>query len=1107
MSEYSDDLLLDFAHKLFEKEGISHIHKRSFERCISTLLPNLTNDFRITTEKTFGYTSGGVTENMLKKTTKIYLKNSIISRPQHTETDGSITYLSPFQAKTRGLTYGSPWYVDVVKQTIREDLTTNETNEKNEVKRICLGVIPICVGSSYCITYNKSEKDLYRLKECPLDMGGYYIVNGSVKIAVLPEIPNINTYKILYNKKILETEIRSQENFKFKKCKIVYNGEYIYYTNKNLKKKVPIFIVFKALGYNKNNDIRNLIFGNNEIEEDLLEIVEKLEEDAHFCENVKEAQTFIGSLNIYENKNNDIEKSQLGLSILQNSFDHISNDFKPIYFGIVLRKMLEVITNRREPDDRDHQASKRYLSDGEIIASVLKTSLTKLQDEISKRILEEDKNGEKEFNLDTLFYPITKPLIFTMATGNYKNFGGNQTGVFQLLNGLSYMALVSQCRRLISTINKGGNSIKPRLIHHSQYGRICCVETPEGSSAGITKHLATLARITIDLDDTPIIEFVKQLKCENGNYPIFVNGKLIKMVNDLSFPKNKLHKYKLENNFPLNEISIYINDGELHVLTDGGRIIRPLIKVKDGKLSLTVEQIKKVINKEISPIEFTENGIIEYLDVNEEMNALVATKFNQIHDCYDYNYCEIHPSLIMGLSASKNPFPEFNPILRDLYFSNMGKQSKGICRLNFEDNIETLSHILMYPQKAIVNNKNANLSHDDILCSTTNAVVAIIAYGYNQEDSMVLSQTAIDLGFGRSFYMTTYQDTETKSNTNLETFGKGNKKYNSKTDETGLTPPGTKVSEDDEIISKVSSSMDAKYSSTCMKYASSGVIHKVMITEGKDGQKLVKTVVRTTRIPELGDKFASRHSQKGTMGISLSREDLPWTMSGITPDIIINPHAIPSRMTFGHMMEKLLGKAIASGSEICSKLDGTPFKDYKNVFLKDVPNLSVAVGDCLKACGFAPSGVEMLYSGLTGEPIGLAYIGIIAYQSLKHMVADKAHARQRGPKVMLTRQPMEGRSRKGGIRFGEMERDTAIAVGSSEVLDERLRKVSDNFETQVCVDCGIIGTIRKLNGTHICSKCDKNNITTHYLPYATKLLYQELNAMNINVKMNFTEKF
>ncbi|RHZ89846.1 hypothetical protein Glove_9g151 [Diversispora epigaea] len=538
------------------------------------------------------------------------------------------------------------------------------------------------------------------------------------------------------------------------------------------------------------------------------------------------------------------------------------------------------------------------------------------------------------------------------------------------------------------------------------------------------------------------------------------------------------------------------------------------------------------------------NSVIEYIDAEEEETVMIcmtpedltaARRFQEtgikrqekIHErdiaarvksdsalkITTFTHCEIHPSMILGICASIIPFPDHNQSPRNTYQSAMGKQAMGIYVTNYQLRMDTLANILYYPQKPLVTTRSMEFLRFRELPAGQNAIVAILCYsGYNQEDSVIMNQSSIDRGLFRSIFYRSYMDQEKKVGMlTIEEFEKPSRetclrlKHGTyeKLEDDGLIAPGTRVSGDDIIIGKVTpissdtvelgqrlSSHTRRDASTPMRSTENGIVDQVMVTTNAEGMKFVKVRVRSTRVPQMGDKFASRHGQKGTIGITYRQEDMPFTAEGIAPDLIINPHAIPSRMTIGHLIECLLGKV---STKTGNEGDATPFTDVT----------VEAISQSLRNVGYQSRGFEVMYNGHTGRKLAASiFLGPTYYQRLKHMVDDKIHSRARGPVQILTRQPVEGRSRDGGLRFGEMERDCMISHGVSMFLKERLFDASDAYRIHVCDICGLMAIANLKKNTFECKACkNTTQISQIHIPYACKLLFQELMAMNISPRL------
>eukprot|EP00897_Mesotaenium_endlicherianum_P010856 jgi/Mesen1/979/ME000012S00529 len=735
---------------------------------------------------------------------------------------------------------------------------------------------------------------------------------------------------------------------------------------------------------------------------------------------------------------------------------------------------------------------------------------------------------------------ITSGLKYSLATGNWgqANQAGTRAGVSQVLNRLTYASTLSHLRRLNSPIGREGKLAKPRQLHNSLWGMMCPAETPEGQAVGLVKNLALMTYITVGSNPQPIREFLEEWTTENLEEisaavipqatKIFVNGEWVGIHRDPDMLVRTLRQ--LRRQLDVNsEVSVVrdIRLKELRLYTDYGRCSRPLFIVQNQRLLIKKPHIEMLQQKELTHFgwnQLVEKGFIEYVDTMEEETTMISMTIADVtgaraspQDAYSdtYTHCEIHPSLILGVCASIIPFPDHNQSPRNTYQSAMGKQAMGIYVTNYQLRMDTLAYVLYYPQKPLVTTRAMEHLHFRELPAGINAIVAISSYsGYNQEDSVIMNQSSIDRGFFRSIFFRSYRDEEKKQGTLVkEEFERPNRDTTTgmrhgsydKLDDDGLAPPGTRVGGEDVIIGKTTpvavddtGSQAQRFSkrdqSTTLRHSESGMIDQVVLTTNADGLRFVKIRVRSIRIPQIGDKFASRHGQKGTVGMTYTQEDMPFSQEGISPDIIVNPHAIPSRMTIGHLVECLMGKVAA---HMGKEGDATPFTDVT------VDSISKA----LHKCGYQMRGFEVMYNGHTGRRLqAQIFLGPTYYQRLKHMVDDKIHSRGRGPVQILTRQPAEGRSRDGGLRFGEMERDCMIAHGAAHFLKERLFDQSDAYRVHVCEHCGLLANANLKKNLFECRGCkNKTDIVQIHIPYACKLLFQELMSMAIAPRM-FTKE-
>ncbi len=509
--------------------------------------------------------------------------------------------------------------------------------------------------------------------------------------------------------------------------------------------------------------------------------------------------------------------------------------------------------------------------------------------------------------------------------------------------------------------------------------------------------------------------------------------------------------------------------------------------------------------------DFLARGIVEYVDVNEENDSNIAMYEADLNSTT--THLEIEPFTILGAVAGLIPYPHHNQSPRNTYQCAMGKQAIGAIANNQFHRIDTLLYLMVYPQKPLVKTRTIELIKYDKLPAGQNAVVAVMSYsGYDIEDALVLNKASVDRGFGRCQvlrkYVTQLKIYANNSKDVIQGVEKQNDapiKKHAALDDDGIVYVGGKLSVGEVWINKA---VPEKPNANRLENGSDpgaslfvpqpqvyrlpdpSYVDKVMISETEHGNQLIKCQTRQTRAPEVGDKFSSRHGQKGVVGIIAEQADMPFTDEGIVPDVIMNPHGFPSRMTVGKMLELVSGKAgVLSGNfEYGTAFGGSKLQDMSATLMDH---------------GFSYSGKDYMTSGITGEPMpAYVFTGPIYYQKLKHMVQDKMHSRARGPRAILTRQPTEGRSRDGGLRLGEMERDCLIAYGASQLLLERLMLSSDRHEVDVCEECGFMGY------SGWCQRCKSSGgIVRMVIPYAAKLLVQELFSMNVMTRLRLEDEF
>lgn len=1390
-----------------------------------------------------------------------------ISPPAILEEDRTLRPIYPAEARTRDQSYDAAIHVDI------EEIWEEEgEKEVKTFRRAIIGRTPIMIRSGLCNLLKLTPAERITAGECEHDQGGYFVIKGKERV-LLGQIRGVYNKVLVIPQKANDkyqyiAEIRSMSeetgHSAVVQAMIDVDDNHLCFSLPYIKEVIPVGVVFKALGFIDEEEILNFVGLNlaNHIKYRKMII-----RDAFFVSNTDDALKHISQYPMHvikEDKRIDYGKQVVEKELFPHMGVMSTNREKAYFLGYMINKLISTKLGLRQDDDRDNYANKRVEMAGVLCSDLFRTLFKRYLSNIVQQI-EKKKQRPDIMTMISRINSITVGLKQCFSTGNWgvqKN-AYMRTGVSQILSRMTYGATLSHLRRIVIPIGKEGKNTKIRQIHPSQIFFCCPAETPEGQSAGIVLNLALTCRITTRVPTVLIKEIIEKseniinlddFRGNNVETRVFLNGVFLAVTEEPDSLVEELKEYR-QSGLISKQVSVTYDsaDDEIKIYCDEGRLIRPLFKYSDQDIDTS-----KTWH------ELTDSNVIEYLDNTEIEETVIAMTPKDI-DKYDCEYCEINPSMMMGVMANIIPFSNHTQSPRVCYQSSMGKQAIGIYSLSHLTRSDTITHVLDYPQKPLVSTMASDFMGFSDVPSGINAIVAIACYsGFNQEDSVLLNRNAVERGL---FWLTSYRTLveEEKKCSAPSTFEiiqippldcrRKDCNYGL-LDDDGVVKVGVPVKKGDVIIGKVlkvsrKGEKDAYTdSSLVIKSGEEGSIDRIIATNTPNGYKLVKVVVRCSKIPEVGDKFAcyspdtdvltengwknitkitkndkiaslqnrkrleyihptdlqsydydgnmytvdhehvdlcvtpnhrmftwvpsisctgnftiqpaseikgekrcymsyvsewepnnnmkqcvipsaggfpslvvnletwctffgiwisngsvlvgndnnkhiktnsvhirldcnnldiddsqglkncleecmnkmglgwnlrvstdgkidwwcddprlyeylknfnisdnkkylprwcfnmdiyhsrvlaryimisdksydpcitdlfttfqttstslrddfqrlcmhtgwpctyeedrnenvmclergtplkvwkiktrllsmdtvvneedkdekddywapykgkvycctvptedgvilvrrngkpvwcgnSRSAQKGTCGMTYPQEDMPFSpTTGLTPDIVINSHCIPSRMTINQLMECILGKTCALEGEFG---DATPWKEESS------EKLANKLCENLAKTGFERHGTEELYNGMTGEPLeAKIFIGPTYYQRLKHMVSDKIHSRSSGHVTTLTRQPLEGRSRDGGLRFGEMERDCMITHGVSKFLKERLFEQSDPYQIVVCNKCGNISTTQTE-----CRGCHTDNVSLCNMPYAAKLLTQELNAMSI----------
>ena len=909
---------------------------------------------------------------------------------------------------------------------------------------------------------------------------------------------------------------------------------------------VPLFILFRALGIVSDKDIISKIIYESDPDSLKKYMMELLTPSIKDAQPVFSRKTAMKLLSLNTKGKEIINVIDILTNNFMPNYN--SDNEKGEMLGYSVRKLLLTRLNIINETDRDSYSFKRIDTAGSLLLELHRELWGIFQRNVSLKIDNDFKFHFKDYGND-IRNLVNDDNIHKVFNHKYmdvivKSFGSKfgtklsaRQGIVQDLNRNAMLGTLSHTRRISNPLPSGSKSLGPRKLHNSQWGFICPSESPDGGNVGIINHLSIACKISFNVSedniylallDNGLIKLSDSTKYELHLYSkVFLNGRWIGLHKDPEFLYKILRLLKCNSIIHLyTSIRWDIDLNEIYVFCDNGRLLRPifLLRKMGSKISNNLlegdvskmntwdhlikgEHMYKLNSKmdvydetyhrdEFIDIKLKNKNYIEYLTLNQSMieyidpleseGIFIAKSIHSIDK--EYSHCEIHPSLILSAVTLNIPFPDHSQYPRNVFSCQQTKQAVGLYSSAFNTRFDTFAHILNYPQKPIVTTRYKKYTDVDKLPYGVNAIVAIASYtGYNQEDSLMLNKTSIQRGMFNSLYYRSYTDDESEDPEKRVYFGnpdnfsdikKSTMVNYDKIDKNGFVKEGSYVTHDDAIISKINETNNKEkvyhnVSGKCIKFSTSGIVDKVVVTKNSNNLRSAKVRIRKNKIPTVGDKYASRPGQKGMCGLVLEQEEMPFTKDGIVPDIIINPHALPSRMTINQLLECVLGKSASLGGFLG---DATAFQN------NDINNYA----NLMEKYGYEEWSNEILYSGISGEQLKTSiFIGPTYYQRLKIMVADKMHSRGEGPLQGLTRQPAAGRSNNGGLRIGEMERDSILAHGASDFLNESMMERSDKYEVNIDRKSGLI------------SKGETVDDDKVKMPYAMKMLLQEIQSMSI----------
>ncbi|KAF7830355.1 DNA-directed RNA polymerases IV and V subunit 2 [Senna tora] len=1051
----------------------------------------------------------------------------------------------PRHARLQRMTYSSKIKVEVhvqvyILRLVRSDKFKTGKEQyldreiiKEENREITVGRLPVMVKSDICWMKGAEKGD------CDYDHGGYFLVKGAEKTFIAQEqiypkrlwIINSPFWTVSYKSLVKRNRliIKLAGNTRSEDIK---GGEKVL-TVYFLSVEIPVWILFFAFGVSSDREAIELIDyckADASIQNILFASIRDADES---CEGFRKGNLALSHIEglIKSSKFPPTESVEECLSMY--AFPNIrGSKRKARFLAYMVKCLLLAYTGRRKCDNRDDFRNKRLDLAGELLERELRVHIAHARKRMAK-VLQRDLYGDRdvrpiEHYLDASI--ITNGLQRAFSTGAWSHpFKRMEriSGVVANLGRTNPLQTMAEMRRTRQQVQYTGKVGDARYPHPSHWGKVCFLSTPDGENCGLVKNLAVTGLVSSNapqsilpqLFDCGMEELVDDTSTKlDGMDKVFLNGDWVGVcANTTSFVEGLRNKRRRSELPPQVEIKRDQVQQEVRIYSDAGRILRPLLVVDN------LGKIKGSKWEQHSFRSLLDKGVIELIGPEEEEDCLTAwgAQYLFVRDAKSsvkYTHCELDMSFLLGLSCSLVPFANHDHARRVLYQSQKhSSQAIGFSTTNPSIRVDTLSHQLHYPQKPLFKTMTSDCLgkaeyplNNMILpkpefYNGQNAIVAVnVHLGYNQEDSLVMNRASLERGMFRSEHIRSYKaeidnkDSSEKKRKpdDIVNFGKIQSKIGrvDSLDDDGFPYVGANLQSGDIIIGRCADS--GTDHSIKLKHTERGYVQKVVLSSNDEGKNFAVVSLRQVRSPVLGDKFSSMHGQKGVLGFLESQENFPFTIQGIVPDIVINPHAFPSRQTPGQLLEAALGKGIACGGSL---RHATPFSTLS------VEDLT----DQLHRAGFSRWGNERVYNGRTGEMVrSLIFMGPTFYQRLHHMSEDKVKFRNTGPVHPLTRQPVADRKRFGGVKFGEMERDCLIAHGASANLHERLFTLSDSSQMHICRKCKNVANVilrpvaggRKIRGPY-CRFCESvDDIVKVSVPYGAKLLCQELFSMGISLK-------